>query len=255
MKKQLITRLSQGTLLMLLCGCAATPAPDSGFLKDSHKMKPTEALPVQKVWVAPDTSIADYDKILIKPVFTKKQVKKTFMENMNIYTYLSHENRNTREYAAYLKNAFTKAVTKSKRFQLARKPGPKTMILELALVKVVPGKPVLGTIKNLGRLSPVGFILSPVTMGIDATSDSAMQSSVAIEGQILDSVTGKPVAMFADRRKQKTVFFNTKDFRPYGNPEQIADEWAADFVKVLETRPLTTGKKVESKSSLGVINY
>ena len=255
MKKQVINRLCQGALLAFLCGCAASPTKDSGFLKDSHKMKKNEKIPAQKVWVAPESSIADYKKILIKPVFTKKQVEKTFLENMNIYTYLSNEKKDTKAFASYIRNAFAKAIKKSKRFQLASAPGPKTMVLELALVKVVPGKPVLGTIKNVGRLTPIGFILSPVTMGIDAASDSALQSSVAIEGQIIDSVSGKPVAMFADRRKQKTAYFNTKDFRPFGNPEQIADEWASDFVKVLETRPLETGKKVETKSSLGVINY
>ena len=177
------------------------------------------------------------------------------MENMNIHTYLSNEKKNVTEYATYIRNAFINAIRKSKKFQLATTPGAKTMILELSLVKVVPGKPVLGTIKNIGRLTPIGFILSPITMGIDATYDSALQSSVAIEGQIIDSETGKAIAMFADRRKQKTAYFNTKDFRPYGNPEQIASDWANDFIKVLETRPLETGKSLNSKSSLGLVNY
>ena len=48
---------------------------------------------------------------------------------------------------------------------------------------------------------------------------------------------------------------DTKDFRPYGNPEQIADDWACDFIRVLEKRPKETGKKVEAKGNVGFINY
>ena len=63
-------------LLVFLCGCAVSPAKDSGFLKDSKKMKVNKRIPVQKVWVAPDTSVIDYNKIMIKPVFTKNKLKK-----------------------------------------------------------------------------------------------------------------------------------------------------------------------------------
>jgi len=241
--------------LILLSGCKASPKPDSGFLDNPEKMKPVEGIPLHRVWKDPKTSIKDYDKIIVKPVFTKKQLEKTTLEKTNIHTWLSKEDKNVAAYAKYMKDAFKKAIKKSKKFKLVDKVGPKTMVLELSLVKMVPGKPVVGAITNLGRLTPIGLIISPLTMTVSGTTDSPMQSSVAIEGRIMDAKTGNAIAMFADRRKQKTAYFNTKDFRPHGNPEQIADELAADFVEILEKRPGETGKKIEGSGSINAVNF
>ena len=241
--------------LLVLAGCKAAPVESTSFLDNSKKMSRNPNIPVHRVWKEPTTSIADYDKIYVKPVFTKHMVENTALENLNVHTWLSNEKKNVAEYAKYVAEAFKKAIKKSKRFTLADAPGPKTMTLELSLVKLVPGKPILGAISNLGRLTPIGLMLSPLTMAFHGGTDGPTKSSVAIEGRIIDSQTNNLVAMFADRRKEKTAYFNARDFRPHGNPEQIADEWAADFVKVLETRPLETGKKVESAGSLNAVNF
>ena len=41
----------------------------------------------------------------------------------------------------------------------------------------------------------------------------------------------------------------------HGNPEQIADDWATVFIRILEKKTLGTGEKIKATSSLGVINY
>ena len=258
MKNDRIPNVKLGTtvsIMLLLVGCTTNPVKDTGFLDNPEKMTKKEGIPVQRVWKDPQTSIADYDNILIKPIFTKKMLENSTLEKANIHTWLSNENKNVAEFAKYMKNAFKEAVKKSKRFNLVTKPGPRTMILELSLVKVVPGKPILGAIANLSNLTPIGFLISPLKMTANAASDSPTQSSVAIEGRILDAQTGNAIAMFADRRKERTAFFNTKDFRPYGNPEQIADEWADDFIRILEKRPKETGKNIDQKSNVRFINY
>lgn len=253
--KKMIQWVFSGSLVLIFAGCSTAPVKDSGFLENGKKMSKQKGIPSHRVWKAPETSIKDYDNIIIKSVFTKKQLESSTMENMNIHTSLSNHDKNVATFAKYIKAAFQKAVKKSKRFNLVTKASPKTMILELSLVKVVPGKPILGAIANLSNLTPIGFLISPLKMAASANTDKPTQSSVAIEGRIIDANTNKAIAMFADRRKERTAFFNTKDFRPYGNPEQIADEWADDFVRVLEKRPLETGKKVAPKGNVGFINY
>lgn len=242
---------------MLLSGCETAPVQDSGFLEKPEMMKKYEMFPVQRAWRDPDMKALDYDKMIVRPVFTQSQVPKSGLETANMRTWLDQEDSDTAEFAKYMENAFREALKKSKRIKLVEKPGPGTMVLELNLVKVVPGKPVLGAVRNLSNLTPIGFMVAPLKMGASSATDSPMQASVAIEGRICDSLTHKTLAMFADREKQNTAFFNLNDFRAYGNPKQIIDEWAAQFVEILDKRPLETGEKVDASPDAThlLINY
>ncbi|RLD12030.1 MAG: hypothetical protein DRI44_02095 [Chlamydiae bacterium] len=53
--------------------------------------------------------------------------------------------KSTTKFADYTAEALKKAVKEDDKLKLVNKPGPNTIILELALVKVVPGKPILKT--------------------------------------------------------------------------------------------------------------
>jgi len=253
--------VAAGFVLGVLAGCESEPAKPSGFVEKPEMMKSYDLLPVQKAWVDPNLKNADYDEVLIRPVFTKGQLANSGMEDANVRTWLEQENNDIKDFAKYTENAFRKAVRGSKKFKLVDKAGPKTLVLELALVKVVPGKPGVGAAKNLaapvvGSFRAMAFVMAPVRAGAGAASDSPMQASVAIEGRLRDGLTNKVVATFADREKQTSAVFNLKDFRAYGNLEQIVDEWAAQFVEVLEKRPLKTGVKVEKRArGLKLFNF
>ncbi len=248
--------LSAAGMALILSGCAdAEPVKDTAFLPKPEMMKKYDMIPVQKMWKAPDAKGSDYDKIIIMPVYTKDQLPYSSMETMNIRTWMDDQDQDVAEFAKYMEDAFKKAVHAGKRVKLVDKPGPNTMVLELNLVKVVPGKPVLGALKNLSNLTPIGFLIAPIKMGVGASTDSPMQASVAIEGKIYDSESKKMLFMFADREKQTTAFFNLNDFTAYGNPKEIADEWAKQFVECLDKRPLETGTKIEKKTNVGIIDY
>ncbi len=192
--------------------------------------------------------------MIVVPIFTESQLDKSWLEKSNIYYYLGDEDKDLAEFANYTAEALRKAVEKDEKFSLVEKPDSQTIILELALVKVVPGKPIVGGISNLGSLTPIGFILSPVKMTALGTTDSPFRSSVAIEGRIRDASTKKVIATFADRRKQRTTFFNLKDFTSYGNPRQLVDEWAEQIIEVLHAN-MGKDAKVKRESSLNPINY
>ncbi len=245
---------------ILLSGCQSEPLKPAGFAAHPEMMKHCDLIPLDKVWKDPDFKASNYDSIMVVPVFTKNQLDKTWMEESNIRTFLDQENQDVKDFALYTQTAFMKAVQNSKNYKLADKPGPKTLIFELALVKIVPGKPVLGAAKNLATpiIAPfrlMALAVAPARAAVSSQTDSPMQASVAIEGNIRDSMTKKVVASFADREKQTSAVFNFQDFSAYGNLHQIVDEWAREFMEIMDKRPLETGRKVETeRSNLKLIN-
>ena len=221
-----------------LYGCKAAPVEkETSFLPNPEKLQDTKGGAVQKVWKDPNINLLSYDKVIVVPVFTEDQLQKSWLERNNIRHMLGDDDKDLLEFAKYTENAFKKAIAADRRLSLVTKPGPKTLILELALVKVVPGKPIIAALGNLSNLTPFGVLLVPLKVGAKASADSPMQASVAIEGIVRDSQTKKVIGMFADREKQKAAVFNFNDFRAYSNLKQIVDEWAMQFVEAMNRKP------------------
>lgn len=240
------------------CGNQADPVRNSGFLPSADLMHKNDLVPVQRVWKNPKMKNTDYNKIVVMPINTSHQLPQTDTEKNNIRSMLDAEKQDMIDFAQYTEEAFKKAIREDKnnRFQLVEQAGPNTLVLELAIVKAVPGKPIIGALKNASNLTPIGAIIMPIKMAKQGYTESSMQASVAIEGRLTDSQTGEYFAMFADRRKQKTAVFNANDFTAYGNLRQIVDLWASGFVTALNKRPLETGAKIEdSTSPINIINY
>jgi uncharacterized protein DUF3313 len=252
MKKEfaIIAFFSLG-IAFFLFGCQADPADKVVFLKHPEMMKKYDFLPFQKAWKDSNVNLKSYNKIIVEPVYTAKRIKKNEIESTNLDSLLGAEKEKALAFIDYTENAFKKAIDEDTRLQLVTKPGPNTMILQLALVKVVPGKPILGAFKNI-PVSKIGFIITPATSAVGGSVDGPLQSSVAIEGRFLDSQSKKVIAKFADREKETTALFNAKDFSAYGTPKQIVDEWAKLVVKCLNREP---GEKIKEPSNIKLINY
>jgi len=255
--KALITqKIVLASLLILtiaFLGCKAPPVADSGFVEEPEMMKECEFLPFHRAWKDGKINFKKYDKIMVAPIFTEAQLDKSWLEKSNMYYYLGSGDKDLAKFADYTTEALKKAVEEDEKFSLVEKPDSQTVILELALVKVVPGKPVIAGIGNIGNFTPIGFMLSPIKMTAHGTMDSPFRSSVAIEGRIRDGETKKVIATFADRRKQRTAFFNLKDFSSYGNPKQLVNEWAEQIIEVLNSNMGRDGK-VKRRKSLNPIN-
>lgn len=247
-----------GVLLLL----SIEAKSQNGIITKPELLKKYDLLPVDKAYKAGDFSAKDYNKIIVKPVFTESDAKKSALAGTNMRTWLGKEKEDVAKFAKFTQKAFESAIRKDPNWSLVTKSGPKTLILELALVKIVPGKALYGAAKN----TPVGFMFgkgaavgSVAAKGAAAATESTskgsgLASSVGIEGIIRDSVSNKVVVMVKDHASQKTAVFNAKDFSAYGNLEQIVNEWAALLVKCLNKRPLETGKKVERKGNLKLLN-
>jgi hypothetical protein len=240
----------------LLYGCKAAPAEPTGFAPNHEQMKKYELVPLDRAWVKSDIPEGKYRKIMVEPVFTKDALKnRSWMERNNLRAWIDAEDQDVAEFAKYTEEAFKNAIKNSKKIQLADKPGPDTLLLELSLVKVVQGKPVVGALSNMGSLTPIGFMLVPLKVANKAASDSPMQSSIAIEGVLRDSETKEVVAAFMDREKESAAVFNVNDFTSYGNLKNIVNMWARIFVECIEKRPLKTGTKIETDRSLRLLDF
>ena len=103
-----------------------------------------------------------------------------------------------------------------------------TMIVELALVEVVPTKAFIRSAADI-----IGYFVPGVqTIGLTGSG------SVAIEGRIRDAHTGEIVFKFADREQDKTSIVNIEDFSWHGHVKEIVDDWAREFVELYDT-PVT----------------
>ncbi|OGV31742.1 MAG: hypothetical protein A2020_05480 [Lentisphaerae bacterium GWF2_45_14] len=225
-----------GAAALVINGChRADPAEaQTKFLPEPTRMRSLdESGPVNKIWKDPQVNIFQYDRIIVMPVRMDEQLERGWMERNNIRHIMDKDKQDFAEFARYTEHAYKDAIYKDKRLTLADRPSPKTLILELALVKIVPGKPIFGGIKNITNFTIIGLILLPLKTAASTSLDNATQASVAMEGIVRDSETRKPIAIFADREKQKTAIFSTRDFTAYGNLRQIADEWAKTFVKMM----------------------
>jgi len=243
-------------LAILLGGCEAKQAPDSGFLTDASKMSHDDRLPVQRVWKDPAVKMLAYDKIIVKDVKTNWQIEKSKREKRNLRNMMGFEEEDIADFAVYTRDAFKKAIEKTPcRLKLVEQSGPGTLVLELAFVKIVQGKPLANAAKTASSFTPIGACLVPVKFAAKAFTDSPGQASLAFEGRLVDSVSGQTVAMFAERSKQCTAVLNFDDFTSYGNLKDIVDSWAAKFVEIINKRPLETNEKIEGGQQLKFINF
>ena len=239
-------------VVLFLSGCQTAPAERIVFLKRPELLKKYDLVPFQKAWKEKGINLRQYTKIIVEPVILSQKLKKDELEKINLDSLLGVEKEQIMQFAKYTENAFKQAVRKDPRLTLVTKPGPNTLIIKLALVKVVPGKPLLGMVRNIPiPIGKAGFIISSSAKAAGLATDS-VKGSVAIEGEFIDSQTRKVVAMFADRRSETPALVNFNSMSTFATPKEIVNCWAAIVVKCLGRKP---GEKVEYPDDFKIINY
>jgi hypothetical protein len=93
-----------------------------------------------------------------------------------------------------------------------RRPG--TLDLEVAIVELVPGRPVVNA---------VCFAFTYLVF---------QRGSVAIEGRFRDATSGEIIATFADKETAKFYPLNIRDLTYLGHPKAIVDTWADQLVAI-----------------------
>lgn len=236
-------RVQRGPLLFTLIAavafvgaCKAKPAAEpSGFLAENQQLEKQEIYPFHKAWFSPGWNDPSKRTIVVAPVNTQYVKEAGWWSKTNLKG--SKMEEDLANLATYTRDEFQKAFRedKNKRFTVVETPRDDSLVMELALVDVVPNKASLGA---LGLAATV--VAAPAGAAI-AAKESA-KGSVAIEGRIRDAATGEVVAQWADREAGKFGPINLRRATWYGEAHKIVQEWASQWVKIANA---DAGEKVK----------
>lgn len=211
--------------VLALAGCKAAPGRSAGFVDDARMTKPGD-LPFQKAWVDPAVDWQRYRKIQVAPVDTTHLLGMEWAKQVD-------KKEKVREDAArialYAQETFRRAFREEAehRFEVVDLADAETVVLEFALVEIIPSKIGLNT------LCYAPFVGTAVRI----FRGMKHRSTVAFEARVRDGATGAVIAQFADREAEKAALINVKDVTWYGHAESIVAEWARQFTRVFNRKP------------------
>ena len=186
----------------------------------------------------------NYDKIIINPVSLSYLLKQTDAENLNVRSYAGAKEKDDKYVANYFRNTFCKAfkLNRKNRFRLVRKRGYGTLILNIAIVQIVPTKVSFNSATAALSLIPFGSILAGAVFSLvsraaktaaDESLNDALTSSIAFEAVLKDAMTGKTLIAYADREAQKTTIISFKDYTYFAHIRRIINDWSQQTVEML----------------------
>jgi hypothetical protein len=221
--------LCLGSALVLVSagGCKTKPAPDAGYLSESYKMTEQRGrFPFQRVWVKPGINKDSYNAITISPVNTQYLMENTGWKAANPGNLRLEESAHN--LAEYTQKTFIRAFSEDKhqRLIVVGQPGQGVLLLDLAIVELVPSKAVLSAVS----------MVAPPQVGVPAAV-AAGKSSVAIEGRVRDGVSGEVLMMFADREEPPQRVIDLKSVTWWEHAKDSIDLWAKQMVKLANTPP------------------
>ncbi len=216
-----------------MLGCKAKEGPASGYLEDTaqeSRMTKDEQYPFHRVWFDPSWNSSTMKTLVVRPVNTQYLEEAGWWTKTNLKGGKLEED--TANLALYIQETFLRKFSedKNQRFAVVDAPQDDSLILEMALVEIVPNKASLGA---LGLAATV--VAAPVGAGIAAKETA--KGKVAIEGRWVRASDGKVVAMWADREHGKFGPWNLRRATWYGHAHKIVSEWADQWVKIANAPP------------------
>lgn len=241
MAKVLLTNICLFAGLFLLAGCKAGEVPDTGFIPHPELMAREDAVPFQRTYWNHDYDPKAYHKILIVPVNTSHIMAQGFWEQLNIANFDQERlQKDVNSLADYTQQSFTKAFIDdpNHRFTVVDAAGPDTLILEMALVQVVPSRAVFAAV---GCVTSIPAVVG-MAAGAASKSNDVGKGVIAIEGRFRDGSTGEIVGMFADCEHPKAAILDLKAINWWAPAKTIIDDWSKQLVEAANAPPGTTVK-------------
>lgn len=219
------------------CSCQffdAAPAADSGFNPSTAPTK-TRAAFVQQAWVDKayrGKPVKDhFSSVYVAAVDTRHMAEQSWWQQQT-GARKSQLADDTRKLAERMRRQFQGAVSRypGDNIPLARRPGPGVLVIELALVELVPSNAYW----NAGATA-AGFVVPGAGL-----LSAAGAGSIAIEGRLRDGGSNRIIATFKDRRKDKVAPVNLGSYTWYHGAEGNIEDWAAEFAELINTPPSHT---------------
>ena len=234
MKHRLSLLLGSSLAVLTFTGCQAfnaAPAADSGFNRSTAPVS-TRAEFVQQAWV--DSAyrgkpVKDhFSSVYVAPVNTSYMGKQSWWQQQT-GARKAELASDTKKLAAQIQSQFKQAIANypGDNISLASGPGPGVLVVELALVELVPSNAYW----NAGATA-AGFVVPGAGL-----LSAAGAGSIAIEGRLRDGATSKTFATFKDRRKDKVAPINVGSYTWYHGAEGNIGDWAAEFAELINTPP------------------
>jgi len=219
--------ISLGLAALFFAGCAAqrtlSKAEPTAFLRSSGAVNAgqMERLPFERAWKSPGLNLADYSKVLIRPVTTSYLRSENWQESTS--TFIASE-RDFRQHAAELARVWDATLRKAfadpaNRFTLVNQPRTGTLIIEIALTEVVFGHPAAS--------------LASYAVPGGSVAMAMVSPSVACEMRLIDASTQKIVAAASDRRSTKIKLVDLNKFSFTKSNEEICTEWSVQVMQAL----------------------
>jgi len=226
-----------GLAALLFAGCAAqrslSKAEPTAFLRSSGAVNAgqMERLPFERAWKSPGLNLADYSKVLLRPVTTRYLRSGNWQESTS--TYIASE-RDFRQHAADLARVWDANLLKAfadpaNRFTLVSQPQPGTLIIEIALTEVVFGHPAAS--------------LASYAVPGGSVAMAMVSPSVACEMRIIDASTRKIVAAASDRRSTKIKLVDVNKLSFTKSNEEICAEWSVQAMQALNKEKFPVVKR------------
>jgi hypothetical protein len=224
MGRTLIETVCLVILSIGIVSCKATPAPPAGFLEDTSFMQHDPRMPFDEVWFAVGVNLPHYRKVLIRPVDTSHLLEMSWWNRAEPSQLF--ESLNSKAAAADLADYMEKQLKKvfladkAHGYQIVDEPDEHTLIIELAIVEVIPTKVWLNAISYI-------FIGALDT------------GSAAIEGRFRDGGTNEEIVRLKDREHGQYSLVSIADLQWYAHAKHIIDHWAEQINQVCDLPPGT----------------
>lgn len=227
---------------LVVAGCASTekmeaevieasPAPDAGFLSEADKMKAQpERAPFDRMWLAPDVDFKRYTKVYIAAVDTQHVLAMSLWQEVNLRQF--DVKQDIADLAVEFHDDLEKAFKEDtrKHFQVVddvKQIDAQTLMVEAALVELVPSKAWLGVLGTAAWAAPV-------VVGVPVGTAAAFADTgyVSMEVRMRGGDSGSVHFRAADRESGPMRVIDVRSMTWYGNTHQILLDWSREIVEL-----------------------
>ena len=198
----------------------ADPAEDSGFVEGADQMQEDPNRPYNRIWYDQKVKDSWFSTVYVAPVNTDYLQAMSWWDQASTANLGTNREQDVKDIAEYFREAVKKAIREDPKHKLAvvDTPTEHTLILEMAIIELVPTKAWLNTMTTL-------FV------------GSWDHGAAAFEARVRDGRDQKVIAKFADRQYGKTAVISAADFRWWTQAHKIMDDWAQDMVNSANAAP------------------